>query len=423
MSHNTSTINMHFFRLISSFLSMMAIPLTHALTSNLEQVTSFISGPTTAGMYVYIPTTKLVLAPIIVAIHWCGGSANDYYSATAYATYADVYGYIIIYPDSPSSDKCWDVSSLATLTHNGGGDSLTIINMVKYAVANYGGDISRVYASGLSSRAMMTQVLAGAYPGVFSACMAYSGVPDGCFYVPGAQSGAAQAAWNMTCSTGFVQQSAQAWGNLVRSYYPGYDGARPRIALYHGMSDTTLAYQNFIEELKEWSNVLGVSWASDTTNTPVSGYTKMIYGDGTKLLGYSALDIGHSVPVRSEDDLVWFGLMPGPFYPGASSTTISARTTSTIASVRTSTSSVKATSMTSARTSFSSATRASSTTTAAGVSQARWGQCGGTGWTGPTTCASPYICKYSNDWYSQVRKLDKRLGRRERYADCVLQCL
>ncbi|GJC85540.1 putative alpha-L-arabinofuranosidase axhA [Colletotrichum liriopes] len=31
----------------------------------------------------------------------------------------------------------------------------------------------------------------------------------------------------------------------------------------------------------------------------------------------------------------------------------------------------------------------------------QWGQCGGQGWTGPTTCQSPYKCTYSNEWYSQ----------------------
>jgi hypothetical protein len=30
-----------------------------------------------------------------------------------------------------------------------------------------------------------------------------------------------------------------------------------------------------------------------------------------------------------------------------------------------------------------------------------YGQCGGVGWTGPTTCASPYTCQYSNAYYSQ----------------------
>ncbi|KAK4449678.1 endo-1,4-beta-xylanase D [Podospora aff. communis PSN243] len=30
-----------------------------------------------------------------------------------------------------------------------------------------------------------------------------------------------------------------------------------------------------------------------------------------------------------------------------------------------------------------------------------WGQCGGQGWTGPTTCVSGAVCQKSNDWYSQ----------------------
>ncbi|KAL0955900.1 hypothetical protein HGRIS_002096 [Hohenbuehelia grisea] len=30
-----------------------------------------------------------------------------------------------------------------------------------------------------------------------------------------------------------------------------------------------------------------------------------------------------------------------------------------------------------------------------------WGQCGGTGWSGSTTCVSGYVCTVSNQWYSQ----------------------
>lgn len=52
-------------------------------------------------------------------------------------------------------------------------------------------------------------------------------------------------------------------------------------------------------------------------------------------------------------------------------------------------------------------TAAATTTTAPGGSGStggmaqHWGQCGGNGWTGPTTCASPYTCQASNPWYSQ----------------------
>ncbi|KAF8657151.1 hypothetical protein AX16_002265 [Volvariella volvacea WC 439] len=37
----------------------------------------------------------------------------------------------------------------------------------------------------------------------------------------------------------------------------------------------------------------------------------------------------------------------------------------------------------------------------AAAQQSAYGQCGGSGWTGPTTCVSGYVCQYQNEWYSQ----------------------
>lgn len=39
--------------------------------------------------------------------------------------------------------------------------------------------------------------------------------------------------------------------------------------------------------------------------------------------------------------------------------------------------------------------------TGASAQQSMWGQCGGQGWTGQTTCVSGAACTYQNDWYSQ----------------------
>ncbi|CCA76684.1 probable endo-1,4-beta-xylanase B precursor [Serendipita indica DSM 11827] len=36
-----------------------------------------------------------------------------------------------------------------------------------------------------------------------------------------------------------------------------------------------------------------------------------------------------------------------------------------------------------------------------GTCAAKWGQCGGQGYSGPTCCQSGSTCKYSNQWYSQ----------------------
>ncbi|EPS25573.1 Endoglucanase EG-II [Penicillium oxalicum] len=38
---------------------------------------------------------------------------------------------------------------------------------------------------------------------------------------------------------------------------------------------------------------------------------------------------------------------------------------------------------------------------AAVAQQTAWGQCGGQGWSGATSCVSGYTCSYTNDWYSQ----------------------
>jgi hypothetical protein len=48
-------------------------------------------------------------------------------------------------------------------------------------------------------------------------------------------------------------------------------------------------------------------------------------------------------------------------------------------------------------------TTSTSTTTssASGATQTHYGQCGGVGWTGPTSCASPYTCTFSSAYYSQ----------------------
>lgn len=226
---------MGFFSTLAAAAAFMGLVnaegLVSAAAGPLVHVTAFNSGPTKAGMYIYVPSKKANPAPIIVAIHYCTGTAQVYFQGSNYASLADTHGFIVVYPSSPSSGGCWDVASSASLTHNKGGDSETIVNMVKYTVAHYGGDANRVFATGSSSGAMMTNVLAGAYPDVFKAGSVYSGVPDGCFYVAGATAGMATPAWNSQCAQGKNIKTAQAWGDLVRSYYPGYTGSYPKMQM------------------------------------------------------------------------------------------------------------------------------------------------------------------------------------------------
>jgi endoglucanase len=56
---------------------------------------------------------------------------------------------------------------------------------------------------------------------------------------------------------------------------------------------------------------------------------------------------------------------------------------------------------TSSRTTTSTMTTTTSSSGGSGGTQSHYGQCGGSSWTGPTTCAAPYTCQVANPYYSQ----------------------
>ncbi|KAF9238179.1 CAZyme family AA9 [Penicillium roqueforti] len=84
------------------------------------------------------------------------------------------------------------------------------------------------------------------------------------------------------------------------------------------------------------------------------------------------------------------------------STSTSKATTTTLVTTTTSTTSATTTNTTSAiTTTTTSATTSTSSAGGDGASQTLYGQCGGTGWTGATACASSAACSSMNPWYYQ----------------------
>ena len=264
-----------------------------ASAASLVQVTNFGNNPGSLQMYVYVPDSAKANAPILVAMHQCTQSGPAFFSGTEFASLASQYGFIVIYPSVTRSGTCFDVSSAQALTRNGGSDPVSIMSMITYTEQHYSGNPSRVYVTGASSGAMMTDVMLGDYPDVFQAGAAFMGVPFGCFAGPGVD------VWNSQCATGNTTMTPSAWGNLVRAADPGYTGPRPRVQLWHGTADTTLSYVNFGEEIKQWTNVLGVSQTPTSTDTPVSGWTRTRYAGGTgtvQVEAYSIAGAGHVLP-------------------------------------------------------------------------------------------------------------------------------
>jgi acetylxylan esterase len=329
-----------------------------------SQISNFGANPSGAKMFLYKPNNVAAKPAVIVAVHHCQGTAQSYYGSTPYARFADTYGFLVIYPESPYSGTCWDVSSKATQTRDGGANSNSIANMVKYAISTLGADASKIYLQGSSSGAMMANILVSTYPDLFQSAIVYAGVPAGCFFTNSVNG------WNSDCAQGKVIHSPQEWAQIVYNMYTGYTGRRPKMQIYHGSADSTLRPQNYNETIKQWSGVFGYSNPTQVLpNTPKSPYTKYIYGPN--LQGIYGTGVGHGFENAGLDDLRWYGIISDGSNPPPAST--------------------------------SAPPPPAQTSAVPGVNQPQWAQCGGNGWTGVGTCMSPFKCVVLNEWYSQCQ--------------------
>ena len=235
----------------------------------MQPVSNWGSGglPSDVSMYVYVPDQVVANPPVLTLIHYCGGTASAVFGQAqggGIVSAADQYGFIMVVP---SSGRCWDVVSDKTRKRDGDGDSHAIRQMVKYAVDKYKGNPERVYSTGDSSGGMMTELLLAIYPDVFKAGSAFAGMPAGC---RGANETGSNGGYSNACAGGSVSHTAQEWGDIARSLYPGYTGRRPRVQLFHGDADTTIKYPNFTEAIKEWGNVLSLGSEPTSTDTALT---------------------------------------------------------------------------------------------------------------------------------------------------------
>src|SRR5688572_33255428 len=100
-----------------------------ASAASLVEVTSFGNNPGRMRMHVYVPDARPASPAIVVAMHGCGGSGPGFYSGSEFATLADRYGYIVIYPTATQQagfGNCFDTWSDAAKRRGGGSDPVSI---------------------------------------------------------------------------------------------------------------------------------------------------------------------------------------------------------------------------------------------------------------------------------------------------------
>lgn len=272
--------------LLLALLWLLAALLVHvpaAEAASLTEIEDFGENPSGLTMHLYTPEGVGDHAPVLVALHWCHGSGPEMHRGTEFRALADRYGFLVVYPTATRSDGCFDVSSRQALHRGGGSDPVGIAAMVDHLRGHHRIDPERVFVAGVSSGAMMTNVLLAEYPERFAAGAAFAGVPFGCFAGP--------RGWNDACADGRIDRSPEEWAERVRAAHPGHTGPRPRVQLWHGTEDGKVDHANLAEETEQWTTVLGVPGEATSRDTPAPGWHRSRFADASGTVRVEAISL------------------------------------------------------------------------------------------------------------------------------------
>jgi len=275
-----------------SFVAVLAASATAHAT--LTQVTSFGSNPGALAMYEYVPTGLPANAPLVVVLHGCTQTASSMESA-GWNALADQYKFAVLYPQQQSANnpvECFNWAGEYGDTANlvrGQGENESIIQMIDTEIATHHVDTTRVYVAGFSAGAAMTAVLAATWPDRIAAAAVMSGVAYRC---------ATSVNEAYSCQSPGVMKTAPQWGDLVRA--ASTVTHFPRIQLWQGSSDTTVAPMNEGELVKQWTDAWGTDQTADETETLAnSAGTRTAYKVGSQIVveSYSISGMSHAVVV------------------------------------------------------------------------------------------------------------------------------
>jgi poly(hydroxyalkanoate) depolymerase family esterase len=254
-------------------------------------VASFGSNPGALLMYEHVPANVASGAPLVVVLHGCTQTASSMESS-GWDTLADQFGFVVAYAQQQSAnniESCFNWYDGATDDARGAGEALSITQMVDYEISTHGVDTTKVYVTGFSAGAAMTAVVAATYPDRFAAASIMSGLPFAC---------AATLTDAYSCMNPGVTKTADAWGALVRAAFA--TTTYPRIQIWHGSSDTTVAPMNEGELAKQWTDAYGIDMTVTSTET-IGSATRTTYGTAVETWLVAGMD--HAVALGTDGSI------------------------------------------------------------------------------------------------------------------------
>jgi poly(hydroxyalkanoate) depolymerase family esterase len=119
--------------------------------------------------------------PLIVMLHGCTQSPDDFARGTRMNALAQEHGYVVAYPaqaKNKNAGKCWNWFRSRD-QQRGQGEPAILAALTRHLLKEHGLDERRVYVAGLSAGGAMAAVLASTYPDVYAAIGVHSGLPFG----------------------------------------------------------------------------------------------------------------------------------------------------------------------------------------------------------------------------------------------------
>jgi poly(hydroxyalkanoate) depolymerase family esterase len=239
---------------------------------NLSEVTAFGSNPGRLRMLKFVPARLGRSPALAVVLHGCGQTGHDINHGAGWSALATASGFALLVPEQRTSNNAqrgfnWFQPGD---TGRGSGEALSILQMVQRMIEDHGVDPRRVYIAGLSAGGAMTSALLAAYPDVFAGGAIIAGLP----------SGAASSVWSaFDAMNGGQNKSSSDLGGQVREASQ-HQGPWPKLSIWHGSADNTVAPSNADAILRQWCNVheLGEGAA---IKSRVAGQTRHLWRDSS----------------------------------------------------------------------------------------------------------------------------------------------